>query len=82
MNTQFPTRSIGIVAFPGAAVLDITGPYEVFSFANMILKKEGITQEAAYTIALLAEQSGPVTTMTGLQIIADQNVSERAPTIA
>jgi len=76
MNTPFPTRSIGIVAFPGAEVLDITGPYEVFAFANMILQKEGIAQEAAYTIAVLAEQPGPVTTMTGMQIIADQSFNQ------
>jgi len=76
MNTAFPIRSIGIVTFPGAEILDITGPYEVFSFANMILQKEGITQEAAYTIALLAEQPGPVITMTGLQIIADQSFNQ------
>jgi len=76
MNTSFPVRSIGIVAFPGAEVLDITGPYEVFAFANMILQKEGVSPEAAYTIAVLAEQPGPVMTMTGLQIIADKSFSQ------
>ena len=76
MNTVFPIRSIGIVTFPGAEVLDITGPYEVFAFANMILQKEGITQEDAYTIVVLAEQPGPVVTMTGLQIIANQSFSQ------
>ncbi len=76
MNTPFPTRSIGIVVFPGAEVLDITGPYEVFSFANLILQKEGISQKAVYTITILAEQPGPITTMTGFQIIADQSFSK------
>jgi len=76
MNIPIHIRSIGIVAFSGAEVLDITGPYEVFSFANMILQKEGVTQEAAYTISVLAERPGPVVTMTGLQIIADQSFSD------
>ena len=76
MNTPSPIRPIGIVAFPGAEVLDITGPHEVFTFANMILQKEGVSQEAAYPITVMAEQSGPVTTLSGLQIIADQSFSQ------
>jgi len=76
MNTPFPIRSIGIVAFPGAEVLDIAGPYEVFNFANMILQKEGVCQEAAYPVTVFAEQPGPVTTMTGFKIIADQSFNQ------
>lgn len=71
MSTSSPVKPIGIVAFPGAEVLDITGPYEVFSFANFGLQKQGITQETAYPITILAEQPGPVTTMSGLQVVAD-----------
>jgi transcriptional regulator GlxA family with amidase domain len=76
MNTPFPIRPIGIVVFPGAEVLDITGPYEVFSFANVGLQKLGISQEIAYPITILAEQPGPVTTLSGLQIIADKNCNQ------
>jgi len=76
MNTPAPIRSIGIVAFTGAEVLDITGPHEVFTFANMILQKEGICQEAAYPVTVFAEQPGPVTTMTGFKIIADQSFNQ------
>jgi len=76
MNTPFPIRPIGIAAFPGVEILDITGPHEVFSFANMFLQKEGIIQEAAYPVTIFAEQPGPVTTFTGLQIIADQSFSQ------
>ena len=76
MNTPFPIRSIGIVAFPGAEVLNITGPHEVFTFANMVLQKEGVSQEAVYPITVMAEKSGPVSTLSGLQIIADQSFSQ------
>ena len=44
---------------------------EVFSFANMWLQNEGITKEPAYTFKVLAEKPGPVTTLSGVQIIAD-----------
>ena len=76
MNTSFSIRPIGIIVFPGADVLDITGPYEVFTFANLIIQKEGISQEAVYPVTLLAEQSGLVTTQSGLQILADQCFSQ------
>lgn len=76
MNTPSLIRTIGIVAFPGAEALDITGPYEVFTFANYIIQKEGISEETVYPVTLLAEQSGPVRTLSGLQIIADQSFSQ------
>jgi hypothetical protein len=46
--------------FPGAEILDITGPLEVFAFANMCLQMEGVITEPAYQIALLAEKPGPL----------------------
>jgi transcriptional regulator GlxA family with amidase domain len=64
------------VAFPGAEVLNITGPHEVFTFANMILQKKGVSQEAVYPITVMAEKPGPVSTLSGLQIIADQGFSQ------
>ncbi|MGH8508250.1 MAG: GlxA family transcriptional regulator [Gammaproteobacteria bacterium] len=69
-------RSIGIVAFPGVEVLDITGPMEVFTFASMGLQREGITKDPAYTVEVLAEKPGPVKTLSGLQIIADRAYSD------
>jgi transcriptional regulator GlxA family with amidase domain len=68
---QFQTRNIGIVIFPGAQILDITGPFEVFSLASMALQWEGITQETIYSIKILAESPGPIITMSGLQVLAD-----------
>ena len=76
MNTDFSIRPIGIVAFPGVDALDITGPSDVFAFANKVIQKEGISQETVYPVTLLAEQAGPVKTMSGLQIIADQSFSQ------
>ncbi len=65
-------RRIGIVAFPGVEVLDISGPMEVFSFASLGLQRAGVTREAVYTFEVLAEKPGPVKTLSGLQIIADR----------
>ncbi|MCQ8103877.1 GlxA family transcriptional regulator [Methylomonas sp. SURF-2] len=65
------TRTVGIVAFPNAEVLDITGPFEVFNFANLTLIRRGYTDKNIYSLKLLAEQPGPVTTLSGLRILAD-----------
>lgn len=68
----FKHRKIGIVAFPNAQSLDITGPFEVFSFASSTLKMLGICDQSIYTLKILANAPGPVTTMSGLQIVADE----------
>lgn len=76
MNTSYSIRPIGIFVFPGVEVLDITGPYEVFTFTNKAIQKQGISQDDVYPVTLLAEQPGPVTTLSGMQIIADQSFSQ------
>lgn len=68
----FKHRKIGIVAFPNAQSLDISGPFEVFSFANYSLQRLGISEQSVYSIKILADAPGPITTMSGLQIIADE----------
>lgn len=69
-------RPIGIAAFPGVEVLDITGPLEVFAFANFGLQQQGLSAEIAYPIKVIAEKPGPITTMSGLQIVAHDKFSE------
>jgi transcriptional regulator GlxA family with amidase domain len=64
-------RTIAVVTYPGVEILDVAGPLEVFTFANLGLQKEGISKEPAYTFKVLAEKPGPVTSLSGLQIIAD-----------
>lgn len=67
----YQSRSIGILAFPGVEVLDITGPFEVFNFANLGLIRRGITQQTIYNLKILAEEPGPIATLSGLRIIAE-----------
>jgi len=70
------TRSVGIVAFPGVEILDVTGPMEVFAFANIGLKLSGLSSEPVYLIEVLAAQPGPITASCGLQIIANKAYSD------
>lgn len=63
-------RRIAVLTYPGVEILDIGGPIEVFSFANMELLRRGLITEPTYIIDVLAEQPGAVPTLSGLQIIA------------
>ncbi|MGR8930537.1 MAG: GlxA family transcriptional regulator [Gammaproteobacteria bacterium] len=69
---KFEVRTIGILAFPGVEVLDITGPHEVFGFASEFIKYHGLSDQNIYSTKVFAKKPGPVKTLSGLQIIADE----------
>lgn len=80
-----PPRQIAMLAFDGCNMLDICGPMEVFGFAERWLhlfgeiSGSGLSPHAsglAYPLSILAEQAGPVTTMSGLRIVADHAVGD------
>jgi transcriptional regulator GlxA family with amidase domain len=73
---QAKVRRIGIFIYPGAEVLDIAGPAEVFAFASFMLFTQGVIEEPAYVIEILAEKPGVVTTLMGLQIVATHAYNE------
>ncbi len=75
-NITGSVRTVCIVAYPGAEILDITGPMETFAFANLMLQQHGLITEPAYQIEVLAEKPGPLLTSCGLRIIADRAYSE------
>lgn len=64
-----PTRTVGIIAFPGVEIIDIVGPMEVFTFANTRLLTDGIISDPVYEVKVLSKGDGPVTTLSGLQIL-------------
>jgi transcriptional regulator GlxA family with amidase domain len=64
------TRPIGMVVYPGAEIIDLTGPMEVFAFANNALQRSGVCTDPPYPTEVLAAQAGPISTSCGLQIIA------------
>lgn len=66
-------RTVGIIAYPGVEILDVTGPMEAFAFANTGLQQAGLANGPVYTIELLAAEQGALTTSCGLQIIANRS---------
>ena len=77
----FQVRRIGIFIYPGADILDIAGPSEVFAFANLMLLLQDVTKEPAYIIDILAEKPGVITTLMGLQIIATHGYNDMSDDI-
>jgi transcriptional regulator GlxA family with amidase domain len=65
------SRSVAIVAFPDTQVLDVTGPLEVFALANRLTAAQG--QPPPYVVEVVAEEAGPVTTSSGLAIVAHRS---------
>lgn len=61
-----PIRTVEIVAFPGANLLDITGPLQVFASAN---DAAGNDNPPVYDISLVARDT-PVVTSSGLALLA------------
>lgn len=60
-----------MVAYPNAAVLDVTGPLEVFAAASDALRDAG-ARDAGYTVEIAAPHKGPVAMSSTLQIVADR----------
>lgn len=69
-------RPVAIVVYPGVEIIDLTGPMEVFAFANVGLQRSGVCSEPAYPMDVLATKPGLVTTSCGLQIIANKAYSD------
>ncbi len=69
-------RPVSIVTYPGVEIIDLTGPMEVFAFANNALQRSGICSEPAYPMQVLAATPGAVMSSCGLQIIADKAYSD------
>ena len=58
-------RRVVILAFEGVQNLDVTGPFEVFSFAGRITGDP-------YALEIVAPAAGPLRTNSGLTIVADR----------
>lgn len=63
-------RRIGFLLYPDCQSLDVSGPFEAFHFADLMLGVLGRANAPAYQSIVIAEASGPVRTMSGLEIVA------------
>src|SRR5690348_14605232 len=63
-------RTILMLAFPGAQLLDVTGPLQMFAGANDELKRRG------YRILIAAPAAGPFATSSGVRLVADLSYAQ------
>ncbi|MBT2441980.1 helix-turn-helix domain-containing protein [Streptomyces sp. ISL-36] len=69
---MLPPHRVVITAFPGVELLDVTGPAEVFSVATRV----GGSRRPDYTVRIATADGGPVTTSSGVRLIADLKLHE------
>jgi len=73
-DTHF--RRIGFLVYPDCQSLDLTGPFEAFHWADLMLGMLGRAKAPTYQSLVMAEALGPVRTMSGLEIVAGYSYSE------
>ncbi|MEU3772075.1 helix-turn-helix domain-containing protein [Streptomyces sp. NPDC032472] len=69
---MLPPHRIVIAAFPGAELLDVTGPAEVFSVATRVAGPG----RPGYTVRIATAGGAPVVTSSGLRLMADLALEE------
>ena len=69
-------RRIGFLIYPDCQILDVTGPFEAFYFADAACRLLGRTNEPSYQPLLLASAPGPIRTMSGAEIVATHRYDE------
>jgi transcriptional regulator GlxA family with amidase domain len=67
------SRQVSLLVFQDAEVLDVAGPYEVFSVAG---RRDGLEP---FRVELVAETRGPVTLRGGFAILPHRDLAEAAP---
>jgi len=67
-------RRVGFLVYPNCQSLDLSGPFETFHWANLMLSV--LRKPPTYQSVVIAEAAGPVPTMSGLQIVASHSYGE------
>ena len=70
------TRNIVFVAFPDVQMLNVCGPFDAFSLANRAMDAARMVDRPLYRNEVVAAQSGPLRTASGLEIVAHHAYTE------
>jgi transcriptional regulator GlxA family with amidase domain len=69
-------RRIGFLVYPDCQSLDLSGPFEAFHWADLILSVLGRAKAPIYQSLVVAKAPGPVRTMSGLEIGATHSYED------
>jgi transcriptional regulator GlxA family with amidase domain len=78
-TTDSKPRHIGILAYPGVALLDAVGPLEVFAAANIILAERSPPCAKAYHVGVWSEHVGAIDGSCGISLNATRSIATAAP---
>lgn len=70
------TVSVGILVYPDVEILDFCGPFEAFSVADRVARRDRGADRNYFRVFLVAESSGPVRARHGLQVLPDHTMHE------
>lgn len=70
-------KTIASLIYPDFMSLDVVGPMQVFASANVERQRQGLP--AYYQLHIVAQQTGPVSTSAGMQIVAEQALADIQP---
>jgi transcriptional regulator GlxA family with amidase domain len=76
MSRRTESHHVVMVAFPGAQVLDVVGPLEVFSRAERWLREACGRDAGAYSTEVVAAAAGPVPMSQSLELVARRSWRE------
>jgi transcriptional regulator GlxA family with amidase domain len=68
--TAIPQKTVGIVLFPEAEVLDFCGPFEVFSVTRLNESKRR-EEPSPFRVLLVADTGEPVSAAGGMRVVPD-----------
>jgi transcriptional regulator GlxA family with amidase domain len=68
--------NVAILIFPEVEVLDFAGPFEVFSTAVRVAKRDTQLKDAPFSVFTVAQTSEPVRARGGLMVIPDRMLSD------
>lgn len=72
-----PAREVVILVYPGVQSLDLTGPLEVFSGAQLLLDLEHCdARRRGYRVSVLSRDGAPLVTSSGLAITPGGSLAE------
>ena len=70
------TRRIALLAYPGAQILDVTGPLEVFARTTRWLNEHRRPRRDAYSVEIIGIKRGVFRASSGLRLYADHGFQQ------
>jgi len=73
------TLRVGILAYQQVEILDLAGPYEVFSTASRVARRHSPGAPSPFAVCLVAEAAEPVRARGGLALLPDFTTADHPP---